>query len=142
MIYPVALTAQTHRTTTLTATSVSTYYAACATNNLLGPEFATPSGSGMYVEQLAAHDPHASYINDVSVDNAYDCCVACFSNEYLDNCQAAQYLGSQTCTLVGGDAAYCPNGKQGLAYSITTSTTYSNVVVSNGPCGYVGDAST
>lgn len=59
-------------TETLTATSTVDYYAACASNNLLGPN---------YQDQVIWNEFTTLDYITIYTDNAYDCCVSCITSD-------------------------------------------------------------
>lgn len=133
-MHTVALTVQPGRTSTSTITSSTSFYAACATNNLLGPEVAG-SGSNRYIYAIEPSDDDAN-LQRTTVSGPYECCVACLTGSVVNNCQFAVSYGTTGCNLQGNDASFCPNGQQ--AYAGYLEFTSSQIgVFSNGPCGYV-----
>ncbi|KIY02431.1 uncharacterized protein Z520_02570 [Fonsecaea multimorphosa CBS 102226] len=122
-------------TTTTTTTSTTSFYAACATNNILGPQV---SQNGMYVQGVGNSDPNGIQA-DVPVGSAYDCCVLCITGTAVANCQNTIYdADTGICNPIGGDTAVCPNGEQGNSGYVLLSTGQYNRYDSNGPCGTLG----
>lgn len=67
----------------------ATYYAACASNNLLSND---PYDGGNLCSAYAVDDTVVS-----TTDSAYDCCVACIT---ADNCGGAYFtIADGTCTI-------------------------------------------
>lgn len=111
-----------------------TWYAACATNNILGPQVS----AGTYVQGLNQADPNFQLVN-VEASSPYDCCAKCASGSVLSNCEMTQYYaGSGECYVTGrSDAGWCPNGTQANAGIVHYSDTVQDYYFSNGPCGYL-----
>jgi hypothetical protein len=122
-------TTTTTTTSTLIITSTSTGYDACATNNLLGPNY-----NGNIIEDLGSY---LGAFSSSSTDSAYDCCVACLTS---GNCDGTGYdTNSGTCYQINSQT--CTNGQQSAGYFLYEPSNESglSLVVSNSNCGYVID---
>ena len=123
-------------TEVVNATLTTTSYAACGTDNLLGPALA----HGWKVAGASIYD-YVSGIQDLSVQQSeYDCCVSCLLDEerncqysttlyFLDPPRCGRLLNPTTCRAQeyeAGEVRTYPDDRAGGGQS-----------VSNGPCGVV-----
>ena len=116
-------------------TSTTSFYAACASNNILGPQVAQ---NGEYVQGVGNSDPNGIQAT-VPATSAYGCCVMCLLGSPIPNCQNTIYdANTGICNPIGGDAAVCPNGAQGPSGYVLLTTSENNRFDSNGPCGTLG----
>ncbi|KPI40050.1 uncharacterized protein AB675_11418 [Cyphellophora attinorum] len=135
-IYNVTSTVRTVENKTDTATATSLYYAACATNNILGPK-AAPDGE--YIQGIANSDGVYAL---APAANPYECCVLCMTGSVIANCQNVIFYDG-TCDMVGGNTDVCPNGAQGDSGWVWLTADPPTEPAggrynSNGPCGWVG----
>ncbi|OQV09641.1 hypothetical protein CLAIMM_13742 [Cladophialophora immunda] len=122
-------------TTTTTTTTTTSFYAACATNNIIGPQV---SQNDLYVQGVGFSDPDGVQVN-VPAASAYDCCVICITGAVVANCQNTIYdADNGNCNPLGGDTSVCPSGAQGSSGYVLLSTDQYNRYDSNGPCGTLG----
>ncbi|OAP57829.1 hypothetical protein AYL99_08567 [Fonsecaea erecta] len=129
----IALTTNTQTTTeTDTTTSTTSVYAACATNNILGPQVQ----NGQYVQGATDNDPNG-VIAITTAASAYDCCVQCITSDALEYCQNAIFDADGTCNMLGGNQAFCANGQQANSGQVVLTTTSLQRFDINGPCGYL-----
>lgn len=113
---------------TVTEVTTTTCYAACATNNLLGPRV----NSGNYLTTFSIRDFRVTFNQVPGPTNAYECCVACQTGE---NCQFSAFSTPDGCVNVE-DPLTCP--KQPFTAGLFKEWTErqgSTSVYSNGPCG-------
>lgn len=116
-------------TTTLEAAVQTTYFEACAPNNLLGPQL----DNGMYLapgRQLYPHISSPGY----PLDSAYSCCAACQETPY---CQFNIFIaaGNYCIRFIDiGPAPMCLGGDVAAELSIVPES-HGDAIASNGPCG-------
>jgi hypothetical protein len=118
-------TATTSTTVTLTETS----YAACATNNVLGP-----SVGHSYINDLDSGPRIKLRPTDTDrpLENGQDCCNLCFKR---DDCVVSVSVAEDddpVCRIYTGDTG--PQRSQGLSYDLRNTTEVYEI--SNGPHGY------
>ena len=129
-------TTTTTSTTTTTLTSQETEYAACATNNILGPRI-NPSGAYL-THHSFADNVQEKIVGDAATPEA--CCGAC---QETVNCQASTFMVSQsgapTCAIfvTAGDATCNPKDNGYFYYN--TEDPNVDITFSNGPCGQMKD---
>ena len=123
-------TSVTTTTGLTTAISTTTLYAACATDNVLGP--AIQDGSYVYV--VGRTDTTTDVI-EVPLTTAYDCCVVCLLG---DHCQFSQFQPDVFClTYVNGET--CDNANFVAANVYRASFQRQPQAVSNDTCGQASD---
>ena len=128
---PVAVTVTSTNTATLTVTvqgPVSTFYAACGSDNLLTND---PYDGG----NLEFAEINYYVETDTLAASAYDCCVQCFQMD--GNCGGGFYRtdGSQSCILASPLATCDPNSYQ--VEIAGHNGPISTVTVFDGNCGQV-----
>lgn len=126
---------------TSTSTQVSTYtttvssYAACATNNILGPTL--PNGNIIdNVYNDGVNNPSIFTLQTTA--DAYDCCVQCIT---ASDCTSSAFSNGE-CLLLQNSASTCGDQSSNPGFYVSEAagqggeTTY---VLSNGNCGYLYD---
>ncbi|KAI9838468.1 MAG: hypothetical protein M1837_002460 [Sclerophora amabilis] len=113
-------------TASVTETTTTTSYAACATNNVLGPRV----DNGNYLTRSFYNDVDNQVIQVVA-SSGYECCVACITSTL--NCHYASY-GEGACSLVAGSPRCDPNYADGTFFEGRSPPGYS-LQLSNGNCG-------
>ena len=121
-------------TDTVFATATTTLYAACATNNILGPSLANGQSIGNF--QQYANDYGIAQVSTATTP--YDCCVAC-QTDSAANCFGSyfdpDYYGG--CLLIEFDGSYSGTCDSSYAYGYLTFNGPGNFTVSNGPCAHL-----
>ena len=116
------------------ATTTTTSYAACSTENLLGPKLE----HGLIIRTTSFKDWVGTQ-DMTPVDNQYDCCVSCLLSS--DNCQYSTLIYDNDPPMCGRmlNPAIC----RGQSYTtaeiidVPDDPTIPGQSVSNGPCGRV-----
>jgi hypothetical protein len=120
-------------TTTFTVSSTLTGYAACATNNLLGPVYNGNIIDDVYFGGNIYDD------STTPTNSAYDCCVACLTSEtcsgssYETNSGTCYQYTARSCAngqIYGGSFTHESNGGSNTGFSF---------VISNSNCGFIDD---
>ncbi|ETI24809.1 hypothetical protein G647_04179 [Cladophialophora carrionii CBS 160.54] len=127
-------TVATITTTQSNYTAIRTTYAACATNNLLGPRLS----AGNYINRVVDNN-RANVGSGTNATSSYECCTIC--QDATDSCDFAYFDNLATtnkCTLYrSSTAAYanatCSHTQAG--FFTANRTTGNRFVVMNGPCG-------
>ncbi|KAJ5212400.1 uncharacterized protein N7498_004046 [Penicillium cinerascens] len=122
-----AVTTTTTSTYTVTVSTSTTFYDACATNNVAPSPLTSDYGSfeGQYIESVSSAQ---GSIRSGNGNSAYDCCVSCIQDS---NCGISIYWASGTCYIL--DSATC--SPTSIIGTVDTSTGYAGGSVSNGLCG-------
>ena len=122
-------------TSIATATATATFFAACGTNNLLGPTVAANGGTIFNVFNNGAGV--VSTFNSTRANSAYDCCVAC---QQFGSCQGSAFgVNNGNCVLLRKQDNSCPAPPNGAAFYREQVGRSGGYIVSNGPCGYLYD---
>ncbi|KIW68838.1 hypothetical protein PV04_04758 [Phialophora macrospora] len=127
-------TVATITTTQTNYSAVSTTYAACATNNLLGPRLS----GGNYINRIVDNNS-ANVGSGTNATSSYECCTIC--QDATDSCDFAFFDTAATtnkCTIyrsstAANGGATCSHQQAG--FFTTNKNTQTRWVVSNGPCG-------
>ena len=126
-------TSTTTTTATVTVSTTTSFYAACATNYLLGPNLS--NGQGVF-NFVPANDDYLDVLN--AANTAYDCCVACQTSTGV--CYGI-FFGGGSCFLIQNDMPTGPGGVCSPTYdfgNIELGTAPGDYTVANGPCGALG----
>ncbi|KAI1841911.1 hypothetical protein JX266_011881 [Neoarthrinium moseri] len=124
-----AVTSFITTTGAVTATNTSSVYAACQTNNILGPRIA----NGSYI--VGSNPIDTTDIDFFVAPSAYDCCVACMNTP---GCQYSQFYSTdsmQTTCVTISNATVCNPGTLAGYIAIAVNPPPANISVSNGACG-------
>lgn len=131
-------TTSTIVTPTITYSSTTTSYAACATNNILGPDI-TLDGNPEYLIGGYAEDSTWAF-SWTETDNHYDCCVLCQQNDQCGAAVFSYYSDINHCYLAVSNSTSARTSQEdgAIYYTSTNDSSYegANVAVSNGPVGY------
>lgn len=124
-----AVTSTTTSTNTVTVSTSTTFYDACATNNVAPSPLTSDYGSfeGQYIDSVLLGRGSLVSGND---NSAYDCCVSCMQDS---NCGISIYWPGGTCYLLETTTTCSPTSLFG---TVGTTAGYSGGSVSNGPCGH------
>jgi hypothetical protein len=129
----------TSTTSVVGATTTTSFYAACATNNLAGDPLSSDFGSlaGKYVYSLEFSNIPGYSLSVGNTATGYDCCASCIESS---NC-AMSYFAEVSSTVrycYLAHTSVCSNtatyGRLGLTDSVNSGVV---VQVSNGNCGYI-----
>ncbi|KAI4100634.1 MAG: hypothetical protein L6R37_005346 [Teloschistes peruensis] len=118
-------------TETVTQVSTTTSYAACATNNLLGPSL----DNGKTVFGPYGYPDQASQQILDNSNSAYDCCVRCITTS---NCYVSSYaVGDNVCSnVIAGPGEVCdPNQVAARIFENGDPPQSYSPTLSNGYCG-------
>ncbi|KAJ5163637.1 uncharacterized protein N7500_005467 [Penicillium coprophilum] len=122
--------------TVLAGTTTTSFYAACATNNVAGSplssDFGPYAGKQIYALEMS-HIPGQNMAVG-NTNSGYDCCASCIADAH---CAISYYYagsGVKYCYLITGSTC-SPGSNYGTAYIQDGSAT--GVQISNGNCGYV-----
>ncbi|KAK5991605.1 hypothetical protein PT974_09890 [Cladobotryum mycophilum] len=106
----------------------ATFYAACGPENLV-----STANDGVNIGQITTN---TAYINTVnSIHDAYSCCVDCFNTP---NCRSAFNIGSICYHTTPVNNVCTPGQSNGNIFRTNTNNN-TPVIVSNGPCGLLGN---
>ena len=130
---PAETTVATITTSGLNYTSTKTTYAACATNNLLGPRLS----GGNYANTPIDNTP-SNVGSGTNATSSYECCTIC--QDAVGSCDFAYFDDAATsnkCVLYSESTAPYANAtcSHSQAGYFTSSKTAKSLVVINGPCG-------
>lgn len=130
---PAVTSTVTSSTTVISGVTTTSFYAACATNNIasspLSSDFGSLAGKTIFAIELT--NIPGSTVSTVSKTSQYDCCVAC-----QQNAQCAfsyMFTGLQFCYMM--TTTSCSSETYG--YVDVHSSTDGAITVSNGPCGHL-----
>ncbi|KAL8708743.1 MAG: hypothetical protein Q9220_006385 [cf. Caloplaca sp. 1 TL-2023] len=114
------------------ATTTTTIYAACATQNQLGPKV----GNGQFIRYTNIFDS-TGRADIQEMDSQYDCCVSCLLSS--ENCQFSTMIWGPTPHRCGRllNLAFCRGQDYGAGFAATVpdEPDFEGQSVSNGPCG-------
>lgn len=120
-------------TTTITSSAsasvTTTSYAACATNNILGPGLLS---NGQYIIGGSQANNNAQAVLSNAYSTDYDCCVACSTNT---GCILSAFSSPNMCYLYIDTVDTCNPGT--LAATLDYDSSSDGFSFSNGPCGYI-----
>ena len=121
-------------TETITSGTV-TSYAACATNNLLGPGI---NQAGTYIANVRQLKTPTDQVTTSNSTSALDCCVMCQMSD--KPCDLSYYdTAAKTCMMYKPKATNATCSHDLAAYFTKNRNTPNRFVVSNGLCGKVQD---
>ncbi|KAL8952146.1 MAG: hypothetical protein Q9222_001923 [Ikaeria aurantiellina] len=127
-----SITETTSITETIEASITVTSYAACASQNILGPQIE----GNRNILGVGANDGSPSRIQDVQPGtNAYDCCVTCVTSS--QNCQYSVFIPTYGLCgrILNTDTCPGPSFDAGGLYLVESEKgDPSGYVISNGPC--------
>ncbi|KAL8938606.1 MAG: hypothetical protein Q9211_003131 [Gyalolechia sp. 1 TL-2023] len=135
-----SVTVVSSTTQLVTASTTITSYAACATDNILGPKV---DKEDLFLVDLmtdASNPPDPGSSGQmVPANSAYDCCVRCLLSS--QNCQYSVFFTNGGCGHLLNPTGSCPGqdfqaGKLKLVSEQSVNIAY-GMAVSNGPCGKV-----
>ncbi|KAJ5467729.1 hypothetical protein N7475_005481 [Penicillium sp. IBT 31633x] len=126
----------TSTTTVLAGTATTSFYAACATNNIAGSPLSSDFGmaEGKYIYILEFSNIPGNQLTVGNTNSAYDCCVSCmesptcaisYYNPFSSSVKYCYLLGTTSCSS---------SSTYGTAWLHSAA---SNMQVSNGNCGHV-----
>ncbi|OJJ42515.1 hypothetical protein ASPZODRAFT_137154 [Penicilliopsis zonata CBS 506.65] len=118
--------------TITTGVTTTSFYAACATNNIAGAPLSSDFGSlaGLYIYQVQYSGIEDASIKVTSGSTAYDCCVTCIENSLC----ALSLFDDGYCFNIDTTTAYCSESADYAKILLTTSA--EDYAVSNGNCGH------
>ncbi|KAL9030553.1 MAG: hypothetical protein Q9196_001341 [Gyalolechia fulgens] len=121
----------------VTASTTITSYAACATDNILGPKVDKDLVIADVIDDRSNPLAPGTTEQMLLTDSAYDCCVTCFTSQ---NCQHSEYYSYNFCGLLLNPTVCL--GQDVVAGKLVLESEEERppewgVAVSNGPCGKV-----
>lgn len=131
---PAVTSTVTSSTTVVSGVTTTSFYAACATNNIASAPLSSDFGSlaGQYVYEISFTDVPGEGLSTVSKSSQYDCCVACQQNS---KCAFAyMFTTGSNCYIM--TTSVCSSATYGNAET-ESSPTDGAITVSNGPCGRI-----
>ncbi|KAJ5514070.1 hypothetical protein N7463_003622 [Penicillium fimorum] len=123
----------TSTSTVLAGTTTTSFYAACATNNIAGSPLSSDYGpfAGKYIYALLVSNVAGQNIGVGYTDSAYDCCVSCIADP---TCAFSYYFAPSSYCYMTTSSTCSAASNYGTAYIQDGS---SDVQISNGYCGHV-----
>lgn len=122
-------------TATVTTITTSTYYAACATGNLLSEG---PDGNTIINVYNNGLKSTSNYdVAQGTFNNAYECCARCQEGQ---SCTGSVFrTEDNVCLLLHNNYGRCNGGQceNEAVYVTAPNKRRGGLVVSNGPCGYL-----
>ncbi|KAJ5384474.1 hypothetical protein N7517_002385 [Penicillium concentricum] len=130
---PAETTTVTSTTTVLAGTTTTSFYAACATNNIAGSPLSSDYGpfAGKYIYALEVSHVPGQNLGVGNTDSAYHCCVTCITDP---TCAFSYYYGPLSYCYVTTGSTCSAGSNYGTAY---VHDDPSDVQISNGYCGHV-----